>query len=434
MIFDINVWVEKYGVCPFRQSKTYQAPDTIKHFHTINKQKTVNYDEKIREQFFVYFAEYIDQENVYPINYRIIGVDTVDPNEINVILLPGDDTQFAHELPGLVLSRTNILKFAKENNILILITWLYEYHIMNKNWCSKNQDKMLKDFEEITKILPPNNFQFLINSYDENKTQHEEHLRPWITHINCFNKISKFKEVLYDPYEKHTYKLIVPLGAIKNRWYRLDILASLHKKNILWNDDVLYTSNAVDTNDVITWFKETPWQENFPFKETYDIIIKNPEKFIRHKILGHDGIDISNALYNYARNRLWYAIPPQFLDTKLLLVTESRPHAPSITEKVYRPLATGQPFVWMAHHNLKPFLESKGYKFYPWIDYSFDSIEDMRKRFLAVMEEVERLYHLPDLAEKIIEYDNINMHNAYMYRINEKDISDMYNLIMRNVK
>jgi len=55
--FDINVWVEKYGVCPFRQSKTYQAPDTIKHFHTINKQKTVNYDEKIREQFFVYFAE-----------------------------------------------------------------------------------------------------------------------------------------------------------------------------------------------------------------------------------------------------------------------------------------------------------------------------------------------------------------------------------------
>lgn len=85
-----------------------------------------------------------------------------------------------------------------------------------------------------------------------------------------------------------------------------------------------------------------------------------------------------------------------------------------VSEKTYKCIAMKHPFIILGPHNILEFLKSRGYKtFSPYIDESYDNIENDDERLLAVCKEVKRLSELPEdqliqfteFAKPIVEYN-----------------------------
>jgi hypothetical protein len=71
-----------------------------------------------------------------------------------------------------------------------------------------------------------------------------------------------------------------------------------------------------------------------------------------------------------------------------------------LTEKVFRPIACGQPFILAATSGSLRYLRSYGFQtFAPWIDETYDDIEDSNDRLKAILAEMNRISNL-DAFEK----------------------------------
>jgi len=69
---------------------------------------------------------------------------------------------------------------------------------------------------------------------------------------------------------------------------------------------------------------------------------------------------------------------------------------PYLSEKSYKPFISGMPFVMWGNAFTVDALNSQGYKcFQPWIDQSYDRIENDGKRLHALIIEIKRLYAIP---------------------------------------
>lgn len=428
----IKIWTWDIAVCPVHKTAMWYGPESQKFGESLDQVKTIWYDKKIREQFFKYFADEQDEEcyGEFRPSYKIINQDVVNDNDINLIILPGDDTRTLAEIPGLLLKNQDLINFANNNNVTIVIAWIFEHISLNPDYYIGNPDfkNFFLEFDKLCEQLPPSKFQWLLNSYDTNHKHldigtHLEKYKPYVTHIDCFDKISHFPYIQWDPYANHKYKLSVPVGMIDGRWLRLDLIAELIERNILWQDDVIHTQNVPNPEESIKKYLENP--DPVLKQSVHDTVNRvGPENVFKHRILNDNGEDIKTSWMKVATGQFWYRTPPQFIDSQFQVVIESRTHIPSITEKIYRPLMLGQPFLWIGASGIKTYLESKGYKFYPWIDYSFDAEHNQLYRFNMVMDEVERLYHT-DLSQYLIDSDEINIHNIKAFRYNENDTSDM---------
>ena len=442
----IKIWTWGIAMCPVRKTAMWHGPESQKFGEDISDVKTIWYDKKIREQLFKYFADYQGEEinSGFRPQYKIINQDTVNDDDINLVVIPGDDTRTLAEIPGLLLQRKDLIEFVNNNNVKIVVAWIFEHISLHPAYYMGDNVQMRKFFLQFDKLieqLPPSKFQWLLNSYDKDHKFtlwhdkydhpigiHADKYKPYVTHIDCFDKISQFEYLNWDPYADHTYKLSVPVGMIDGRWLRLDLIAELIERNILWQKDVIHTQNVPDPEEAIKKYlgsNPDPVLKQAT-RDTVDRV--GPENVFQHRIISNKGYDINllrlKVATEVATGTFWYRTPPQFIDSQFQVVIESRIHLPSITEKVYRPLMLGQPFLWIAAPDLKPYLESKGYQFYPWIDYSFDAEHNQLYRFNMVMDEVERLYHT-DLSQYLIDTDEINIHNIKAFRYNERDTSDM---------
>jgi hypothetical protein len=80
------------------------------------------------------------------------------------------------------------------------------------------------------------------------------------------------------------------------------------------------------------------------------------------------------------------------------LFDDSRWH---LTEKSLRPIACGRPFILMATPGSLEYLRSYGFEtFSPWIDETYDSIQDPVERMQAVLEEMQRISSLPESSKQ----------------------------------
>lgn len=62
------------------------------------------------------------------------------------------------------------------------------------------------------------------------------------------------------------------------------------------------------------------------------------------------------------------------------------------SEKIFKPIACGHPFILVSRPNSLTYLKKLGYKtFHPYIDETYDSIENDEERLLAIVNEVDRL-------------------------------------------
>lgn len=79
-----------------------------------------------------------------------------------------------------------------------------------------------------------------------------------------------------------------------------------------------------------------------------------------------------------------------------------------ISEKTYKALACSKPFLIFSTMGFLSDLRKIGYKtFSPYIDETYDTIDDNEQRLLALVNEVKRIHNLPDNEYKIL-LDNCN--------------------------
>jgi hypothetical protein len=87
-----------------------------------------------------------------------------------------------------------------------------------------------------------------------------------------------------------------------------------------------------------------------------------------------------------------------------------------LTEKTYKPIAMKHPFILLAPAHSLRMLRERGYKtFSPFIDESYDEIENDTLRLQAVVEEVKRLSK-SDLVEFTYQIKDIVEHNEKILR------------------
>jgi hypothetical protein len=151
--------------------------------------------------------------------------------------------------------------------------------------------------------------------------------------------------------------------------------------------------------------------------------VKAAEKIFQHRTFDKSGNLITGPdIYETMEE---YFIPPQVLDSYVHIVLETGSYAPSLTEKIFKPIVAGLPFIWHVHQDILPYLESLGFKRYNYIDYSFDSDPDPTERMNLLIKEIQRLNKI-DL--KMLAYTNkkISKHNQQVFKSICKDYNELW--------
>ena len=89
-----------------------------------------------------------------------------------------------------------------------------------------------------------------------------------------------------------------------------------------------------------------------------------------------------------------------------------------LTEKIFRPIACGQPFILASTPGSLKYLRSYGFKtFSPWINEAYDDITDCEQRLIALITEMKRISQL-NLTDKQILLEHciqISQHNKTVF-------------------
>ena len=178
------------------------------------------------------------------------------------------------------------------------------------------------------------------------------------------------------------------------RPHRIDLIEKLLESNLM---DEGYVSFGMDGG----WEEKTlPGLEQE--KEKYPILINNLYRFPMD-------VNISSTRPNPAD--VWLDDVQYFDDSYFSVVTETlfkrvdrgSPFGCSgmynifPSEKVYKPIALLQPFILMSTPHFLKALREHGYQtFHPFIDESYDSVEDDDQRFELIVSEITRLCNFTD--------------------------------------
>ena len=93
-----------------------------------------------------------------------------------------------------------------------------------------------------------------------------------------------------------------------------------------------------------------------------------------------------------------------------------------LTEKTFRPIAVGQPFILASTPRSLQYLRSYGFEtFCPWIDESYDLVDDAMARLQAITREMLRLQSMPQMEFEKVRQNcrNIALRNKQRFFSNE---------------
>ena len=94
-----------------------------------------------------------------------------------------------------------------------------------------------------------------------------------------------------------------------------------------------------------------------------------------------------------------------------------------LTEKTFKPIKYGQPFIILGTTNSLQYLKEQGYKtFSPWIDESYDQEQDVRARWYAIIQLARNIANtsLEDLHRQHTEMTAVILHNQAWFKRNKK--------------
>jgi hypothetical protein len=108
-----------------------------------------------------------------------------------------------------------------------------------------------------------------------------------------------------------------------------------------------------------------------------------------------------------------HIVPQQFTDSYFSVVAETTvdDHSVFLTEKTYKPILAGHPFILLANPGSYQYLHSLGFKtFHPFINEDFCFEKDLALRTEMIAHEIERLCNI-DLEKFLIQVETICRYN-----------------------
>lgn len=201
--------------------------------------------------------------------------------------------------------------------------------------------------------------------------------------------------------------------CLNRRWrpHRPLMMMMLYEKNLLDKGHISFGKSDRGDN----------WRSSF--RELRYIYKDN--KFINDLIERNKEIVNLPDLYldtnDLVTNRAEYesSILKFYKETYFSVVNETTYHEgiPFFSEKIFKVMAIGHPFVLSTVPNSLPILRELGYKtFSPYIDETYDSIQDDGERMIAIVNEIERLSNL-DKAETLQFIANVRPILAHNYSV-----------------
>jgi hypothetical protein len=254
--------------------------------------------------------------------------------------------------------------------------------------------------DELVVQYPDLKVYFLTGTIDGERSYHSicatEQLNPYINVLAC-NYFLHINPKSYPNYDidyaiSNREKNFVCLNKV-HRQHRIDLLELMLREQLI-NDKCYYSfyDSALSSEGVL---------QNLPVLE-YPYINNNSE-FIKTLRLNFDDtrlnpIDIREADLELFVNSYFSIVTETLFHSSDYLFLKGKHHISDvhpgifITEKTTKVLALKHPFILASVPNMLPALRNAGYKtFHPFIDETYDTIEDDDLRLVYVVNEVKRL-------------------------------------------
>lgn len=194
-------------------------------------------------------------------------------------------------------------------------------------------------------------------------------------------------------YQDHTH-LYISYNNLVNpyRAHRIDLLCRLYNKNLI--DQGLVSFNSPGTDVLSRVVQENTWYT----QESHELFNKHKNQLTTKKI---DTDNINGTLsatidlHNSRNSMVQVVTETDYYKDKLHL-----------TEKVFKPIVAGQPFLLLAGRGNLQYLREYGFKtFGDYWDESYDQIEDPGQRVGAVVDILENLSNLTHTQQQNMRRD-----------------------------
>jgi len=405
----IDVWVNTDGSPLIKMDYSYQFQG-----------KTLSYDsDYIFKGLFVYhFKNYTKS-----INIKKIGQDIVNQENINLVVVGCPD--FNNVVDALEHITSEVYHWCRSNNVRIVVCLTRE---AISTFSSQQLHTVIQN-SLINRGFDSSVVKIVYNAYDFcDNIMYADYLIP----IDTMRRTLKFMVAgtINDPdniklSKDRSYNFSLLTGTLYNRWSRVVFLAKCHDLNLL-NDKFFYSIYMIDKKRDLNYIAHenaVHYIKNATNDPKLVDEVKAAKKIFQHRTFDKNGNLITGRdMYQTMEE---YFIPPQVLDSYVHIVLETGSYAPSLTEKIFKPIVAGLPFIWHGYQNILPYLESLGFKRYNYIDYSFDSDPDPVERMNLLIKEVQRL-NKTDL--RMLAYTNrkISKHNQEVFKSICKDYNDLW--------
>lgn len=345
----------------------------------------------------------------------------------------GNTCNLAHHHKLTLIHSNELFEKSIKDDIQNNIIFLSAIDISLENSC-EDQKRILSIFMKLQK----NNFCIIFNDHKTNIDLFANHLKYYVetTKINQ----NKIFIVLYLPSEVEnlknkllsfgldnisiTYKMNWLLWAKQYFTLYEDILPS-YRFSIFsrrFSDWRFYLYTQLLENNIldkcIHTFSES--HPDFPGSEIPKEDLKKniPKHFLQQQKIS-DWIDLLPICFN---DHTWAAVS-DIIYRKLQMSyfhivcethVDSNDHGVTLTEKIYKPILAGKPFLVVGQKDILKLLRAQGFKtFHPIIDESYDDIEDSYARIDFVCLELKKLNELPldDFIKMINSCQDIIQHN-----------------------
>lgn len=257
---------------------------------------------------------------------------------------------------------------------------------------------------EITKVA--NHYKLPKIHYSWN-TEFEKIVREQIDGIE-FNKVKNIDKIFLNFNGRQTH-------------HRTLLIFLLKSLNLLQYGYVSYNKNLYDHESALTYYMNI-FKDN---AELIKILKENQENILSIENMVLDDYNTQDK-FKITSNNLY--------DKSLLsLVTETNFYGETLynknvnngrilSEKTFKPIAMKHPFIIVSNKNFLDCIRLLGYKtFYPYIDESYDLIDDDAERLLAIVKEIERLTKMSkDEQEIFIKFTNDICEYNYQVLKNKK--------------
>ena len=249
-------------------------------------------------------------------------------------------------------------------------------------------------------------------------------LLPKLEFYNVFDSTPRLKQKIFLSFNKNM------------RLHRLYLISELIRRDLV-NKAIISTYldySVVDNPDSYLAYLLNDIKRFFPknYQRVTDILTQTKEMFpltLNYHDEATAPMDIVNNITHFNESYFSLVTETKFL-RDLPETHDTQLDCHLFSEKTYKPIMAKHPFILMSRPGSLAVLRQGGYKtFHPYINESYDDIEDDEDRIEAIIDEVERLSKFTDEewlmwqenVRHIVEHNFNNLKNFKLITLESKD-------------